>query len=970
MINAQRKIRKGAILFIITKILVLTVVLLIVDGNINERKNDNALISQANNQITLSKNIVQNLTALQETNNLETLKNIAELLRKFKSTQNYLSGKISTNKYNVSDSLFQLSKPYFNTIVASTNNVINYPNASVITTSLNDINIANNNYVPLTVKLSQRLEQQASSNLNHLMRTVWFLAIMSGVVIIGCFFLILGPAFRQLVKKNKALINANKEIAFTKQKIKGNLSEVSKLKTDIEIQERFNKILIEQAPTSIAMLDTNMVYLAVSQRWIKDYKKEGQTIIGKSHYDVFPEIGDDWKQKHKECLNGAIDVCDEAPFIRADGTVQWIFWEVRPWFKADGTIGGLIMYTGDITEERRQRLEKKRAEEIVESTNKVAKIGAWELDLVKKTVYWSKMVCEIHEVPENYVPELETAINFYKEGKSRDTITEVVNKTIESGKPFDLQLEIITKKGNSKWVRTIGQAEFKMGECVRVYGVFQDITKSKAIEQELVRKNEFLNFAEEITLMGNYQWDVVNDVVKWSKNLYKIFGIDEQQASLNYQTYFDFVHPSDKDKVTEYVQKSITSKQFHDNFIHKIITSNGDTKTVHLLGKVITNEIGEVVEIIGTCQDITLQRMAEIKFRGLLESAPDAMIIVNDQGLIQIINKQTEKMFGYSPGELINKPVEVLIPKRYSKKHKLHTEGFFTNPKSINLLERSEFYGIDKYGKEFPVQLSLSPLQTEEGLLVSAALRDITAEKQAEARILKSKENLEVLADKLGKQNTQLADFVQITSHNLRAPVSNLNALLDLYNTAEDDDEKHMLFGKFERVINHLTLTLNTLVEALKTKNDKATVKNVFFDEILNRTKEVLAAQIAEKNVIITDDFSQVNKISYNKIYLESIFLNLVENAIKYSAKNKTPEIHVSSEVVDGNVILKFKDNGLGIDLKKHGHKLFKLNKVFHRHPNAKGVGLFMTKVQIETMGGSISATSAVNEGTTFIINF
>ncbi|TXE13932.1 PAS domain S-box protein [Seonamhaeicola algicola] len=970
MINAQRKIRKGAILFIITKILVLIVVLLIVDGNINERKNDNALISQANNQITLSKNIVQNLTALQETNNLEVLKNIAELLRKFKSNQNYLSGKISTNKYNVSDSLFQLSKPYFNTIVASTNNVINYPNTSVITTSLNDINIANNNYVPLTVKLSQRLEQQASNNLNHLMRTVWFLAIMSGVVIIGCFFLILGPAFRQLVKKNKALINANKEIAFTKQKIKGNLSEVSKLKTDIEIQERFNKILIEQAPTSIAMLDTNMVYLAVSQRWIKDYKKEGQTIIGKSHYDVFPEIGDDWKQKHKECLNGAIDVCDEAPFIRADGTVQWIFWEVRPWFKADGTIGGLIMYTGDITEERRQRLEKKRAEEIVESTNKVAKIGAWELDLVKKTVYWSKMVCEIHEVPENYVPELETAINFYKEGKSRDTITEVVNKTIESGEPFDLQLEIITKKGNLKWVRTIGQAEFKMGECVRVYGVFQDVTKSKAIEQELVRKNEFLNFAEEIALLGYYHWNVKNDTVKCSKTLMKIFGINENISELNYQTYFNHVHPKDKEKVATIVRKTIENRKFHDNFIHKIITSNGQTKTVHMLGKVITNEMGEVVEILGTCQDITLQRMAEIKFRGLLESAPDAMIIVNDQGLIQIINKQTEKMFGYSPGELINKPVEVLIPKRYSKKHKLHTEGFFTNPKSINLLERSEFYGIDKYGKEFPVQLSLSPLQTEEGLLVSAALRDITAEKQAEARILKSKENLEVLADKLGKQNTQLADFVQITSHNLRAPVSNLNALLDLYNTAEDDDEKHMLFGKFERVINHLTLTLNTLVEALKTKNDKATVKNVFFDEILNRTKEVLAAQIAEKNVIITDDFSQVNKISYNKIYLESIFLNLVENAIKYSARNKTPEIHVNSEVVDGNVILKFKDNGLGIDLKKHGHKLFKLNKVFHRHPNAKGVGLFMTKVQIETMGGSISATSAVNEGTTFIINF
>ena len=110
--------------------------------------------------------------------------------------------------------------------------------------------------------------------------------------------------------------------------------------------------------------------------------------------------------------------------------------------------------------------------------------------------------------------------------------------------------------------------------------------------------------------------------------------------------------------------------------------------------------------------------------------------------------------------------------------------------------------------------------------------------------------------------------------------------------------------------------------------------------------------------------------ISYNPIYLDSIFLNLIGNAIKYRSEDRTPEIFISSEMENEKIILKFKDNGLGIDLDRHGHKLFGLNKVFHRHPDAKGVGLFLTRTQIEAMHGTISATSEVDKGTIFTINF
>ncbi|RTE53351.1 PAS domain S-box protein [Arenibacter aquaticus] len=888
---------------------------------------------------------------------------------------------------------------------------------------------------------------------------------------------------------------------------------MNKPKSNRKVQEEYNKIFIEQAPTAIAMLDNDMKYIAVSQRWLKDYKLEGQKIIGRSHYEIFPEIGDDWKENHKKCLQGEINKCDEAPFRRADGSVQWIYWDVRPWYITDGSIGGLIMHTGDITHLKEKDLEKSRIEAILEKTNEVARIGTWEFNIIKNEIFWSKIIKEIHEVPEDYKPNFEECLLFFKEGESREKAVNATNNALTKGTPFDLELEIVTAKGNSRWVRAIGKSETTEGKTNRLFGIFQDISKIKLselaldrahselkaifnsrsiaiistdkdgiiknfnrgaeallgykanevigvkkpsvylleeevkkftkdiaesfgknaanfnhysdlagrelndtrewtyirkdgstfpalctlsaiknsegqnegfiavstniseikkVENELLRKNQMLNVAEKITMMGNWQWDTITNVVKWSKNLYSIFELDESQEELTYDTYFSFVHPDDQKDVTTIVQQSIKDKKFHD-FIHRIITKTGKTKTVQLLAEIITNDQGEVIEMIGTCQDVTEQKMAEKKFRGLLESAPDAIVIVNATGKIQLINKQAEKLFGYQTEELHNKPVEILIPARFTTKHTDDRKRFFLTPKTRIMGEGKELYGLKKNGKEIPVQISLSPLHTEEGLLVSAAIRDITKQKLAEQKIIESKENLEIIAEKLRHQNKQLADFTHITSHNLRAPVSNLNALLSLYKEGTNEVDKNDLFNKFETVIHHLTSTLNTLMLALKIESEdlEEDLETIRFEDILHKTKEILSGEIINSGSVIDSDFSKCPKIKYKRIYLESIFLNLIGNAIKYRSHLRTPEICIESALTDeGKAVLTFKDNGLGIDLERHGHKLFGLNKVFHRHPDAKGVGLFLTKTQIKAMGGHISATSKVDEGTTFTINF
>ncbi len=219
--------------------------------------------------------------------------------------------------------------------------------------------------------------------------------------------------------------------------------------------------------------------------------------------------------------------------------------------------------------------------------------------------------------------------------------------------------------------------------------------------------------------------------------------------------------------------------------------------------------------------------------------------------------------------------------------------------------------------------------------------------------------------------NRRLSDFAHIASHNLRAPIVNLNMLLEFVNTTKDPMEKVSLMDKFKTTLTHLNSTMNTLVEALKTQSDTSTkIEDIRFNSIFDQTRQTLSGQILESDADIQCDFSKAPNLPYNRIYLESIFQNLLTNALKYRSPERIPRIFVSSEIKNGKTHLSVSDNGLGINMKRHKEKLFGLNKVFHRHPDAHGIGLFMTRIQIESLGGTITAESEENKGSTFKVIF
>lgn len=241
-----------------------------------------------------------------------------------------------------------------------------------------------------------------------------------------------------------------------------------------------------------------------------------------------------------------------------------------------------------------------------------------------------------------------------------------------------------------------------------------------------------------------------------------------------------------------------------------------------------------------------------------------------------------------------------------------------------------------------------------------------TAEKTIQKEVIQAD-----LITELSIQNNQMNDFASITSHNLRSPAANITSLVSMVDENSKLEDYKKIFEMLKKVSINLNETLNHLLEILSIKKNKSIEKEVIvLDEIFIKTTETLQGEILISEAQIECDFQTAPQIEFPRIYIESIFHNLISNALKYRSPNRKPKILVKSETYDNQIFLSVKDNGLGIDLTKHGSKIFGMHKVFHKHPDANGIGLFMTKAQIESLGGKISVKSEVDSGTTFTVVF
>ncbi len=390
------------------------------------------------------------------------------------------------------------------------------------------------------------------------------------------------------------------------------------------------------------------------------------------------------------------------------------------------------------------------------------------------------------------------------------------------------------------------------------------------------------------------------------------------------------------------------------------LRSNGEEFPVEVTLSPLETEEGTMV--MSAVRDIADRKKAEQKFRALLESAPDAMVIVGRDGRISLVNSQTERLFGYERAELLGKPVELLVPERFRPRHDSHRQNFFRQPRPRAMGEGLELHGLRRDGSEFPVEISLSPLETEDGLFVSSAIRDVTERRRYEQR--------------LQETNRLKSEFLANMSHELRTP---LNGIIGFSEFLIDEKPGPLNAKQKEYLADvltsgqHLLRLINDVLDLSKIEAGKMELFPEEFElpKVIEEICSVVAPLARRKNITVRRTIEPaIASITLDRGNLVQILYNLVSNALKFT--NEGGEVSVLVDVnAEDQLRLTVRDTGIGIraeDLSKLFVEFQQLDAGSARKYEGTGLGLALTKRLVEFQRGSISVSSKPGVGSTFTV--
>ncbi|WP_318343431.1 PAS domain-containing sensor histidine kinase [Flagellimonas baculiformis] len=349
----------------------------------------------------------------------------------------------------------------------------------------------------------------------------------------------------------------------------------------------------------------------------------------------------------------------------------------------------------------------------------------------------------------------------------------------------------------------------------------------------------------------------------------------------------------------------------------------------------------------------------QLQLEPFFEQSMDCLCIANYEGYFVKINPAFVKLLGYSEEELGSRKISEFIYEEDRKLTAEHRERLKNNVPLVNFENRY----VCKNGELVWLHWTSIPMEKEQ--LIYAIAKNVTHKKKLESERISR-------LNQLSETNEKLKRLNYTTSHDLRSPLNNLISIIDLIDLSKIEDVETQEILSFIRLsAEGLKTSLNSLVDASKQNHIfQDELEKVSFGTILRKVQNTIGSLLQKADACFTVDFSDLESIDFIESYMESIFLNLITNSIKYARPEVPPVISIRTGLENGVPTLTYSDNGLGFDMEKVGHLVFNLDQKFHGNEDSKGVGLYLVHSHVTSLGGTITVDSKVNEGTTFTIRF
>ncbi|OEY71345.1 PAS domain S-box protein [Salegentibacter salarius] len=681
----------------------------------------------------------------------------------------------------------------------------------------------------------------------------------------------------------------------------------------------------------------------------------------------------------KECFQKKTEFYEfESRMKHKNGNWVWIMdrGKVFEWTQ-DGKPLKMYGTHQDINQRKKYEEELRVSEEAFRGNFENAAVGMALLDENGKWLKVNKKVCEIVGYNEEELKQLSFQDITHPEDLDKDLnlLTEVIEGKRSN---YNMEKRYFHKNGNIiHIILAVSVVRDQSGTILYFISQIIDNTAAKKYTEKLKYQQNLLNALYELSPIGialnDYETGQFKDV---NDKLVEPSGYSREEfMNLSYWDLTPIEYEAEEKKVLKQLDETGVYGPFE-----KVYKRKDGSKYPVLLRGVLVEDLNNNKLIWSFIQDISKEKQAEYELQKALSnlqaildaSTQVGIIATNKQGLITHFNSGAETALGYNQEEVLGRLTPLAIHEKQEirneakkiaeKNRKFSDFEVLTYDAQKDKSEAKEWTYIRKDGSKFTVLLSITSIKKDDeitGYLGVAV--DISELKRVENEI---KSLLDITQD----QNNRLKNFAHIVSHNLRSHSSGIIGLLDVLENDHPELESNELFKMVSRGAENLQQTVEDLSDVISVSFNKANLHAVNLYEVIEKNIDSLSNQIRNVNIRIENLVDKNTKIQGVPAYIESIVLNFITNAIKYKSPERDSYLKIYSKVKKDKTILFFEDNGLGMDLKRHGDRLFQMYKTFHTHKDSRGLGLFITKNQIESMNGKILVESKEDVGTTFKI--